>query len=153
MHNRLIIQLTNRINKTTKGLFVMKKKDIKVTLFAVVCAIVLAVSSAFLISTVKASAASIPASTKKINTFAKAYTYSVKGVYKKSSDWSCKNESKSVKVTCKYNAKTRMYNFKFTSKSYGLDRITLKYKTGAKTFKTVKLSVFSDPQGYVMRTA
>lgn len=147
-----------------------KSKEITRTLIAAVIAIIIAASSAAIMGTVRAGAATVkgsaqpkisqkaqanklPASTSKINQFAKAYTFKALGKTSYGYDWSYKADRNNLKVTCKYDFKAHKYNFTITGKSYGLNHITIKYKTSDKKWASQKMTIFVDSQKYIMRTA
>ena len=123
-------------------------------------ALLILISIAFSFSTVTASAASetksagnkIPAATEKYNTFAKTYKYVVKGKTSYGYDWSYNTYSKDIKVTCKYDFKTKTYTFRVKGKKYGLTKVILKYKKNSNTWVSVPMKVFVDPKKYIMRT-
>lgn len=137
------------------------------TVIAVLIALIISASSAVLVSTVKADAKSykgsaqshasakreykLPASTAKKNAFAKSYVLSVSAKSNKESDWKFTSDAKNIKVKCSYNAKTQKCDFKFTGTSYGLNRISLKYKNRSNKWTTEKLSLFVDTQKNIMR--
>lgn len=145
-------------------------KEITRTLIAVVIALVIAASSAAIMGTVRADAATakhtaqakisqktvknqIPASTSKINQFAKAYTFKATGKTSYGYDWTYKTDYNNLKVNCKYDFKTHKYTFKITGTKYGLNHITLKYKTSDKKWASEKMTIFVDSEKYIMRTA
>lgn len=136
-----------------------KAKRISIALIA----LILAFSFTFSMSSVSASAAKItkdakpvknklPAVTEKVNKFAKAYVYKVKGKTSYGYDWSYNLYSKNIKVTCKYDFKKHEYRFKVTGNKYGLSKLELKYKTNDKKWVVVPMKVFVDPKNNIMRT-
>lgn len=125
--------------------------------FVLTVAVVLSFVFTLLPASVSASAVSqssygLPNSTAKINEFAKSYKYSVKGKTSYGYDWSYKVSAKNVKVTCKYDFKTRYYKFKLTGKKYGLTKVTLKYKKSDTKWVNTNLTIFVDPKKNIMRT-
>ncbi len=141
--------------------------NITKTLIAVGIAFVIAVSSALIMGAVRADAATkksaritqkaastqLPKTTSKKNQFAKVYTVKASGKTSRGYDWTYKTDYKNIKVDCKYNFKAQKYTFKITGKSYGLNHLTLKYKTSDKKWASIKLTLFVDSQKYIMRTA
>lgn len=144
-----------------------KTNDITRTLIAVAIAFIIAVSSALVMGAVRADAATqksvratqkaastqLPKQTTKKNRFAKAYTITVSGKTSKGYNWTYKTDYKNIKVSCKYNFKAHKYTFKITGTSYGLNHLTLKYKTSDKKWVSVKMTLFVDSQNNIMRTA
>lgn len=94
----------------------------------------------------------LPQSTRKLNQFARSYKFVAKGRTSFGYDWTYRINRKSVKVTCKYDFKTKTYNFKVKGKKYGLTKVTFKYMKDDKTWVTVPTKIFVDPENYVMRT-
>ncbi len=140
------------------------------TLIAAVIALVIAASSAAIMGAVRADAATydgsaqahasqkavvnqLPASSSKLNQFSKAYTFKATGKTSYGYDWTYNTDNNNLKVSCKYNFKTYKYTFKITGKSYGLNHITLKYKTSDKKWASEKMTIFVDSEKNVMRTA
>ena len=150
-----IIKMANKTNNITK------------TLIAVGIAFVIAVSSALIMGAVRVDAATqktarvtqkadstqLPKSTTNKNQFAKAYTIKASGKTSRGYDWTYKTDYKNIKVKCKYDFKAHKYTFTITGKSYGLNHLTLKYKTSDKKWASKKLTLFVDSQNYIMRTA
>ena len=148
--------MKNRTNEITK------------TLIAVAIAFVIAASSAIVMGAVRADAATqksaakvsqkaastqLPKTTAKKNQFAKAYTIKTSGKTSNGYNWTYKTDYKNIKVNCKYNFKSHKYTFKVTGTSYGLNHLTLKYKTSDKKWASVKMTLFVDSQNYIIRTA
>jgi hypothetical protein len=136
---------------------VMKNKFGKVYVSAVTLAVVF--SLVFSVSGMSASAAKtvksknkLPAATEKINAFAKCYKYVARGKTSYGYDWTYKVNTKNVKVTCKYDFKTKNYTFRIKGKKYGLTKVTLKYKKNTNTWVSVPMKVFVDPKNNIMRT-
>lgn len=143
--------------------------NITKTLVAVGIAFVIAVSSALIMGAVRADAIAkktvkasvsqrassnqLPKTTTKKNQFAKAYTVKVSGKTSRGYDWTYKTDYKNIKVNCKYDFRSHKYTFKIMGKSYGLNHLTLKYKTSDKKWASVKMTLFVDSQKYIMRTA
>lgn len=145
-----------------------KTNNITKTLIAVGIAFVIVVSSALIMGAVRADAATqksnarvtqkaastqLPKTTTKKNQFAKAYTFKASGKTSRGYDWTYKTDYKNIKVKCKYDFKAHKYNFTITGTSYGLNHLTLKYKTSDKKWASVKMTLFVDSQKYIMRIA
>lgn len=93
----------------------------------------------------------LPKTTEKLNSFAKAYEFKVKGKASYGYDWTYKINNKNIKVNCKYDFKLHRYTFKVTGKSYGLTKLTIKYKKN-NVWEKVPMKIFVDPKKYIMRT-
>lgn len=145
-----------------------KTMGITRTLIAVTIAFVIAVSSAVVISMVRVDAKTyngtaqshrsqkldngkLPKTTTKTNQFAKAYCVKVQSKITKGSNWSYKSDAKNIKVSCKFDPSTRKYTFKLVGTSYGLNHMTLKYKTTASKWESKKMNVFVDMDKNIMR--
>ncbi|MBR1731301.1 MAG: hypothetical protein IJ725_02570 [Ruminococcus sp.] len=142
-------------------------KEIRNTLIAVVIAFIVVVSSAAVMGTVKADAATykgsaqahasqkmeLPEKTTKLNQFAKAYTFKATGKTSKGYDWTYKTDCNNVKVKCKYDFTAHKYTFTITGVKYGLNHFTLKYKTSDTKWASVKMTLFVDSEKNIMRTA
>ncbi len=145
-------------------------KTVTRTLIAALIAIIIAASSATIVSTVKAGAVSYEGSasshqsqksegyqllekTTKLNQFAKAYYFKATGKTSNGYDWTYKADQTNVKVKCKYDFDTHKYTFKMTGTSYGLNHFTLKYKVSDKKWESVKMTLFVDKDKNIMRTA
>lgn len=139
----------------------MKNNTFKTTIIAAILGIVLAVSSGFAISSLRANAATTnkPVSTgfsektTHLNVFSNAYYFKAAGKCSKGYDWSFKADNKNIKVKCAYDFKSHKYTFKFKGTSYGLTKLTLKYKVSDTKTAKVHMTLFVDPQNYIMRTA
>lgn len=142
----------------------MKTNNITVTIVSVIAAIIIAASSAFFVSSVKANAAErkpvkcskqyeLPASTTGLNSFAKSYVFKASSKTVKNAGWKIKGSVNNIKVKGSYNAKARKYTFKAVGKSYGLNYMTIKYKVSDTKWATAKMTLFVDSQNYIMRTA
>jgi hypothetical protein len=137
-----------------------KKRELKITAISCAIAVILAVVAASVIPVIRANAATVkktsyalPATTSKTNEFAKAYSYKAAAKIRTGSDWSFKADAKNIKVKHSVDKASGKHVFKFSGTSYGLSKVTLKYKVSAKKFTTVKMKLFVDPQKYIMRTA
>ena len=146
-----------------------KAKEITKTLAAGAIAVVIAGSSAWIMGAVradaiakktlkttvsqKASANQLPKETSKLNQFAKVYTFKAAGKTSYGYDWTYKTDYKNLKVKCSYDFKAHKYTFRITGTAYGLNHLTLKYKTSDKKWATAKMTIFVDSQKYIMRTA
>ncbi len=132
----------------------MRVKRGRLSVFAL--SILLVFSFVFSMSSVTASAASddetkIPASTEKSNRFAKTFKYIVKGKAPYGYDWTYKINTKNVKVSCKYDFKTKNYTFRVKGKKYGLTKVKLKYMKSKNKWVTVPMKIFVDTKKNVMR--
>ena len=94
----------------------------------------------------------LPNSTSKLNQFAKSYIFKATGKTSKGYDWTYNTDNNNLKVSCKYDFKTNRYIFKLTGKSYGLNHITLKYKTSDKKWVSKNMTIFVDSEKNIMRT-
>lgn len=142
-------------------------KKIVTTIVSGIIALIIAVSSAFMISSVKVNAASyngsaqshasqkmeLPEKTTKLNQFAKAYYFKAAGKTSEGYDWTYKTDNNNVKVKCKYDFTAHKYTFKITGTSYGLNHFTLKYKTSDTKWESVKMTLFVDSENNIIRTA
>ncbi len=132
----------------------MRIKRGKFSAFAL--SVIMVFSFVFSASAVSASAASdyvtkIPASTEKANRFAKTFKYVVKGKAPYGYDWTYKINTKNVKVSCKYDFKTKNYTFRVKGKKYGLTKVKLKYMKNKNKWVTVPMKIFVDTKKNVMR--
>ena len=132
----------------------MRVKGCKAAAFLL--SVVLVVSAVFSTSAVSAFAASesenkIPSVTEKSNRFAKTYKYVVKGKAPYGYDWTYKINTKNVKVSCKYDFKTKNYTFRVKGKKYGLTKVKLKYMKSKNNWVTVNMKIFVDTKKNVMR--
>lgn len=141
-------------------------RKIAVTFISGIIALIIAASSAFMISGIKANAATykdsaqshasqkaeLPEKTTKLNQFAKAYYFKATGKTSKGYDWTYKTDCNNVKVKCKYDFTSHKYTFKITGTSYGLNHFTLKYKTSDIKWESVKMTIFVDSEKNIMRT-
>jgi hypothetical protein len=140
-------------------------KVMKTKVLAVILAALFAVSSAFLVSTVKAGAVSkgsasshasekmeggLAKITTKANTFAKSFEYKVSAKSAKNFSWSSSASAKNIKTKYSYSASAKKHVFKMTGTSYGLSKFTLTYKENGKTTK-VTMKLFIDSQKNIMR--
>jgi len=145
-------------------------REIKTTIIAVLISLVIAVSSVFIMSGIRANAVTydgsaqahssqkaevkgLAAKTTKTNKFAKAYVFKATGKTTKGYDWTYKADTNNVKVSCKYDFNTHKYTFTIKGTSYGLNHFTLKYKTSDKKWTSVKMTLFVDSEKNIMRTA
>ena len=133
---------------------------------ATVMAAIMAVSTIGTVSAVSAGAVSakgtaqshaaqkveVPASTNKLNTLAKAYTFTCKGQTKKGYDWDYTADRNNIKVKCDYNFKTHTYTFKFTGTAKGTTQMNFKYRANDKTWVKVPMTFKVDAQKNIMRT-
>ncbi len=142
--------------------------NVSKSVISVLIAIVVAASSAAIVTAVKADAKSysgtasahaseksehkIPAKTTKQYTFAKSYVMTVNAKSVKNGNWDFKSTAKNIKLNAKFDNKTHKYNFSFSGKSYGLNQITLKYKTTSTKWESKKLTLFVDSEKNIMRT-
>ncbi|MBR1749259.1 MAG: hypothetical protein IJ740_00055 [Ruminococcus sp.] len=141
-------------------------RKIVVTLASAIIALIIAASSAFLFSSIRANAATydgsaqahasqkmeLPEKTTKLNKFAKAYTFKATGKTSKGYDWTYKTDYNNLKVKCKYDFTAHKYTFTITGTKYGLNHFTLKYKTSDTKWLSVKMTLFVDSEKYIMRT-
>ena len=140
--------------------------NIKRSILAIVIAAAIAVSSALLVSTVKADAATkgsagshasqkmqnkLPKSTEKTNTFAKSYVVKVSAKSAKNVKWNAAASAKNIKTKYSYNAKAKKITFKMTGTAYGLTKFTLKYKIGSGKWTEKKMQLFVDSDKNIMR--
>ena len=136
------------------------------SIIALAIAALIAASSAILVSTVKADAATkgsanshasskmaykLPASTEKTNTFAKSYVVKVNAKSSKNIKWNATASAKNIKTKYSYNAKAKKLTFKMTGKSYGLTKFTIKYKQGSGKWTTKNMKLFVDSDKNIMR--
>lgn len=142
-------------------------RKIAITFISGIIALIIAASSAFMISGIKANAATydgsaqahasqkmeLPEKTTKLNQFAKAYYFKAAGKTSKGYDWTYKTDTNNVKVKCKYDFTSHKYTFKITGAKYGLNHFTLKYKTSDTKWGSVKMTLFVDSEKNIMRTA
>lgn len=142
-----------------------KTKDIIKSLTAVILSIIITASAAAIMCSISANAATVktssqkavvnqlPKETSKINQFANAYVFKATGKTSYGYDWTYKTDYKNLKVKCSYDFKAHKYNFKITGTAYGLNHLTLKYKTSDKQWASQKMTIFVDSEKYIMRTA
>lgn len=167
------------VKETTKKKSILKEiikmtktKKIMATLVSGILTLIIATSAAFFLAGFKADAATydgsaqahasqktavnqlqLPATTSKLNTFAKAYTFKATGKTSKGYDWTYKTDYNNVKVKCSYDFTAHKYTFKITGTKYGLNHFTLKYKTSDTKWVSVKMTLFVDSEKNIMRTA
>ncbi len=142
-----------------------KTKDIIKSLAVVILSIFITASATAIMCSVNANAATVktssqkavvnqlPKETSKINQFAKAYTFKATGKTSYGYDWTYKSDYNNLKVKCSYDFKAHKYTFRITGTAYGLNHLTLKYKTSDKKWASQKMTIFVDSEKYIMRTA
>ena len=145
-------------------------KKIVITFVSGIITLIMATSAAFFLAGFKADAATydgsaqahtsqkavvnqLPATTSKLNTFAKSYTFKATGKTTYGYDWTYKTNYNNVKVNCSYDFTAHKYTFKITGTKYGLNHFALKYKTSDTKWVSVKMTLFVDSEKYIMRTA
>ena len=146
------------------------KRKITATIVSVILAAIVVVSSAFMLSGVKANAASYEGSaqahwaqksetvviadkTVNLNEVAKAYVFRAGGKTSYGYDWTYTTDNNNVKVKCKYDFTAHKYTFKITGTSRGTNHLVLKYKTADKKWTNVKMTLVVNNNSNIMRTA
>ncbi len=150
----------------------MKKTNRTTKVIATVMAVVIAISSLCVITAVSANAAtyagsaqahasekmgpmttSVPSTTTKLNTVAKAYVFTCKGKTSYGYDYDYTATNKNVKVKCAYNFKSHTYKFTFTGTAKGTTKMNFKYKTSDKVWVKVHMTFKVNSQKNITRVA
>ncbi len=140
--------------------------DIKRNIIAIIMAVLIAASSALIVSTVNVDAATkgsanshatqkmqqtLAKQTSKLNVFAKSYAYKVKAKTSKRVDFIATAKAKNIKTTYSFDSKAHKVIFKMTGKSYGLTDYTLKYRINGGKWEKTSMKLFVDSDNNIMR--
>ena len=108
----------------------MKKKNVKTTVIATVLAAVCAVSAGATISSISASAATVPTASVSANARnSRVYYISFKGKTSYGYDWDYRADSTSAKISCSYKFATQTYTFTAAGNYKGITNAVIKYAT------------------------